>query len=150
MKLSLRQLQFMTRHILITRRERFCAAHRLSRPDWTDEQNTEVFGKCANPNWHGHNYELYVTVKGPVNPETGFVLDLKMLSEMINKLVISHVDHKNINIDTPFMRGKLASTENLCLAIWDQLNGPISEKGAKLHGIKLLETENNWVEYHGE
>lgn len=139
----------MSNIVHITRRERFSAAHKLSISEWSEEKNYEVFGKCANPNWHGHNYELYVTVKGEVNPQTGFVIDLRFLSDLINDKVIEHVDHKNINVDTPFMRGKMSSTENLCIAIWDELDAPIREEGAELHCIKLQETENNYVEYYG-
>ncbi len=133
--------------IHITRRERFNAAHKLARPDWSDEHNKEVFGKCSNPNWHGHNYELFVTVKGNVNPETGFVIDLKDLKDLINREVIEKLDHKNINLDVDFMKGKLASTENLAIAIWDELAKHI--RGAELHCVKLYETENNFVEYFG-
>lgn len=135
--------------VYITRRERFSAAHMLSKEEWSAEKNLEVFGKCANPNWHGHNYELLVTVKGPVQSETGFVMDLKALSHLIRERVIEHVDHKNINLDTPFMKGIMASTENLCVAIWEQLQAPISDHGATLHCVKLIETENNYVEYYG-
>lgn len=133
----------------ITRRERFSAAHKLSKADWSDEKNLAVFGKCANPNWHGHNYELFVTVKGEVNHETGFVMDLKLLSDLIKERVIQYLDHKNVNLDTPFMAGKMTSTENICMAIWEELAGPIKENGATLHYIKLQETENNYVEYYG-
>lgn len=135
--------------IYITRRERFNAAHKLYREDWSQEQNKDTFGKCANPNWHGHNYELYVTVKGEVNPETGFVIDLKLLKQIILSEVIDQLDHKNINLDVDFMKGKLASTEILAIAIWDQLKAPLAEHGAILHSIKLYETENNYVEYYG-
>jgi 6-pyruvoyltetrahydropterin/6-carboxytetrahydropterin synthase len=96
--------------VFVTRREHFNAAHRLFREDFTDEQNMEVFGKCSNPNWHGHNYELFVTVCGPVAEETGFVINLKILSEKINSFVIDKLDHKNINLEVDFMKGKLAST----------------------------------------
>ncbi|RMG81233.1 MAG: 6-carboxytetrahydropterin synthase [Bacteroidetes bacterium] len=136
--------------IYITRRERFSAAHMLRKPEWSEEQNYEVFGKCSNPNWHGHNYDLYVTVKGEVNPETGFVIDLRILKEIIIEHVIQHVDHKNINLDTPFMKGKMASTENLAIAIWNILQPKVKALGAELHCIKLQETENNYVEYYGE
>lgn len=139
----------MAGEIYITRRERFSAAHKLFKEDWSQEQNMEVFGKCANPNWHGHNYELFVSVKGHVAPETGFVMDLKVLSDLIKDLVIQHLDHKNVNLDTPFMAGKMASTENICVAIWNELASPIAEHGATLHYIKLQETENNYVEYYG-
>lgn len=133
----------------ITRRERFSAAHMLSKDEWSLEKNLEVFGKCANPNWHGHNYELFITVKGTPDKETGFVMDLRQLSDLIRERVIVHVDHKNINLDTPFMKGKMASTENLCIAIWEELTGPVSDHGAELHCVKLVETENNFVEYYG-
>lgn len=139
----------MSKLVYITRRERFSAAHMLSRPDWSQEKNFEVFGKCANPNWHGHNYELFVTVKGPVDETTGFVMNLKDLSKIIKEKVIDHVDHKNINVESVFMSGKLATTENLCVAIWDQIKEPIDKAGAQLHSVKLLETENNFVEYYG-
>ena len=94
--------------IYITRRERFNAAHKLFRSEWSDEQNLEVFGKCSNPNWHGHNYELYVTVRGEINPETGFVIDLKELKTIIRTHVTDALDHKNINLDVNFMKGKMA------------------------------------------
>lgn len=135
--------------IYITRRERFNAAHKLFRPEWTDEQNLEVFGKCSNPNWHGHNYELYVTVKGEINEETGFVIDLKELKSIIRTHVTDALDHKNINLDVNFMKGKMASTEVLAVAIFDQLKPFIVNQGAELHSIKLYETENNFVEYLG-
>lgn len=136
--------------VYITRRERFNAAHKLFREEWSDEQNMETFGKCSNPNWHGHNYELFVTVKGEINPETGFVIDLKELKAIINTHIISHLDHKNINLDVSFMKGKMASTEVLAVTIFDRLKTYIEEQGAKLHSIKLCETENNYVEYFGE
>ena len=135
--------------VFITRRERFNAAHKLFREEWSQEQNTAVFGKCANPNWHGHNYELFVTVKGEINPQTGFVVDLKDLRDIINKEVINKIDHSNINLDVDFMKGKLASTEVLAVEIWNQLLPHIEKDGVKLHGIKLYETENNFVEYFG-
>ena len=135
--------------IYITRRERFNAAHKLFRPEWSDEQNLEVFGKCSNPNWHGHNYELYVTVKGEINPETGFVIDLKELKAIIRTHVTDALDHKNINLDVNFMKGKMASTEVLAVAIFDQLKTHVQTHGAILHSIKLYETENNFVEYLG-
>lgn len=136
--------------IYITRKASFNAAHKLSRPDWTEDKNIEVYGGCANPNWHGHNYQLYVTVKGEVNPETGFLVDLKWLKEITNKYVVDKIDHKNLNLDVDFMKDKLASTENLAIAIWDQLAELIAESGAQLHSIKIYETENNFVEYFGQ
>lgn len=135
--------------IYITRKASFNAAHKLARPDWSDDKNAEVFGKCSNPNWHGHNYELFVTVKGEINPETGFLVDLKWLKAIINTYAVDLIDHKNLNLDIDFMKGKLTSTENLAIAIWDQLLPHIAEGGATLHSIKLYETENNFVEYFG-
>ena len=135
--------------IYITRRERFNAAHRLFREDFSDKQNLEIFGKCSNPNWHGHNYELFVTVKGEINKETGFLVNLKRLSRLIKENVISQLDHKNINLEVKFMNGKLASTENLAVGIWNELEQPIKLLGAELHCVKVTESENNFVEYHG-
>lgn len=136
--------------VYITRRERFNAAHKLFREEWSDEQNKEIFGKCSNPNWHGHNYELFVTVKGEINPETGFVIDLKELKSIITLYVTSELDHKNINLDVSFMKGKMASTEVLAVTIFDRLKTYVEEQGAQLHAVKLCETENNFVEYFGE
>jgi len=136
--------------IYITRRERFNAAHKLARPDWSDEKNLEVFGKCSNPNWHGHNYELFVTVKGPINPKTGFLIDLRALKEIIRTYATDKLDHKNVNLDVDFMQGKMASTEVLAVEIFNQLKPHIEAEGAQLHKIKLVETENNFVEYFGE
>jgi 6-pyruvoyltetrahydropterin/6-carboxytetrahydropterin synthase len=133
----------------ITRRERFNAAHRLFREDWSDEKNAEVFGKCSNPNWHGHNYILFVTVKGDINPETGFVINLKDLSTIIQKKVIEKIDHKNLNVEVDFMKGKIVSTENIAVAIWNEMEEDIRNIGAELYCIKVIETENNFVEYFG-
>jgi 6-pyruvoyltetrahydropterin/6-carboxytetrahydropterin synthase len=135
--------------VFITRREHFNAAHRLFREDFSDEKNLEVFGKCSNPKWHGHNYTLYVTVKGPINPETGFVINLKDLSRILKEEVIEQLDHRNINLEVGFMQGKLASAENIAIGIWEQIEIPIRNLGAELHCVKLLETENNIVEYYG-
>ncbi len=135
--------------IYITRRETFSAAHRLARKDWTDEKNSEVFGKCANPNWHGHNYVLLVTVKGEVNPETGFVTNLSDVGRIISQYILDKIDHKNLDQDVDFMKGKLSSTEMLAIAIWEQIEKPINALGCKLHCVKLQETEKNFVEYFG-
>ena len=135
--------------IFLTRRERFCAAHRMFRQDWTDEKNSEVFGKCSNPNWHGHNYNLWVTVKGEPSPEHGFVMNINHLKQIITNRVINKIDHKNINLEVDFMKGKIATTENLAVSIWDVLKPYIEEKGARLHCIKIEETENNSIEYYG-
>lgn len=136
--------------VYLTRRERFNAAHKLANPAWSDEKNEQVFGKCANKNWHGHNFELFVTVKGEVDPETGFVINLVDLSRLINLKVIERLDHKNLNLDVPFMKGKMASTENLVVAIWNELEGGVAQMGAALHKLHLIETENNSVEYYGK
>ena len=135
--------------MLITRRERFDAAHRLYRKDWSDEKNMEVFGKCSNPNWHGHNYILYVTVKGDVGPETGFVINLKVLSQIIRTKIIEKIDHKNLNLEVDFMKDKIVSTENIAIAIWEEIEQDILSNGAELHCVKVVETENNFVEYFG-
>ena len=136
--------------IYVTRRECFNAAHKLERTDWTPAKNLEVFGACANPNWHGHNYVLFVTVKGKADPETGFVIDLKKLSTIIRTEITNKVDHKNFNLDVPFMKGILPSAENIVKAFWQILAPHISKMGGQLHSLKLQETENNSVEYFGE
>jgi 6-pyruvoyltetrahydropterin/6-carboxytetrahydropterin synthase len=133
----------------ITRRETFNAAHKLWRPDWSEEKNEEVFGKCSNKNWHGHNFVLFVTVKGIPNPDTGFVINLKELSRILKREVIELLDHKNLNLDVPFMEGILASTENMAIQIWERILQPIADAGGELAKIKLVETENNFVEYYG-
>jgi len=135
--------------IYITRRETFNAAHKLWQANWSEEKNQEVFGKCSNKNWHGHNFELFVTVKGKPDASTGFVTNLKNLSAIIKEHAIEALDHKNLNLDVPFLTGIMASTENLSIAIWNQLEKPISEAGGVLAKIKLIETENNFVEYYG-
>ncbi len=138
--------------IYLSRHEHFNAAHKLANPRWSDERNHEVFGPCANANWHGHNYELIVTVKGRPDPDTGFTVDLKQLSELIRREVIQHVDHKNLNLDVPFLAGQLASTENLAIAFWKILDAALAtiSATAQLHCIKLYETPRNYVEYFGE
>jgi 6-pyruvoyltetrahydropterin/6-carboxytetrahydropterin synthase len=135
--------------LYLTRRETFNAGHRLFRQDWSDEENNRVYGKCSNPHWHGHNYVLYVTVKGNLNPETGFVINLKVLSRVIREYVTEKIDHMNINTQVDFMKGKLASTENLAMAIWDVIDPHIRKLGIELHCVKLVETENNYIEYYG-
>ena len=134
--------------VYLTRVEHFNAAHRLYNPAWSNERNEEVFGKCANQNWHGHNYELLITVKGKPDPETGFVFDVKRLSDLIREHVTEHLDHRNLNEDVPFMQGKLCSTENLAIAIWDQLQHRLPQP-VILHGIRLYETPRIFVEYFG-
>ena len=140
------------KYLYVTQEVAFCAAHKLYREELSLEENVSLFGKCANPNWHGHNYTLYVTVKGTPNPETGFLFDLKKLKVLIVEEVTNHLDHKNLNLDVPFMQGKLASTENLVEAFWRILApkiGTISRFG-KLHSLRLYETPLNYVEYFGE
>lgn len=139
----------ITKMIYITRKLSFNAAHKLSRPDWDLEKNLAVYGKCASPNWHGHNYQLFVTVKGEVDPETGFLVDLKWLRDVVNERVVDKIDHKNLNLDVDFMKDQLTSTENLAIAVWNELVTPLSEGNAELHCIKIYETENNFVEYFG-
>lgn len=133
----------------LTRKEHFNAAHKLYNPLWTNEKNDAVFGKCANEHWHGHNFELYVTVKGTPDPETGFIVDAKLLSQLIKDYVVDVLDHRNLNIDVPFMFGKICSIENLVLGIWQQLD-PHLPPGVDLHCIKLVETPRIFVEYFGE
>ncbi len=134
--------------VYLTRVEHFNAAHKLFNPAWSLEKNEAVFGKCANENWHGHNYELHVTVKGDPDPGTGFVLDVKKLSEIIKTHVLEKLDHLNLNMDVDFMRGKMCSTENLAIGIWDQLR-QVLPAAVQLHAIKLYETPAIFVEYYG-
>lgn len=134
--------------IFLTRHEHFNAAHKLYNPNWTEEKNNAVFGKCANANWHGHNYELMVTIKGEVDPETGFLMDAKKLSDILQKEVCEKLDHKNLNLDVDFMHGVLASTENLAMAIWQQIT-PHLPTNVKLHCVRLYETPRIGVEYYG-
>ncbi len=135
--------------IYLTRRERFSAAHRMFRQDWPDEQNREVFGKCSNPNWHGHNYDLYVTIRGEISEERGFIMNTSTLKDIIVEKIISRIDHKNINLEVDFMKGKIATTENLAIAIWNELKEPVLKAGAQLHCVRIEETENNSIEYYG-
>lgn len=134
--------------IFLTRHEHFNAAHKLYNPSWSEEKNVEVFGKCANANWHGHNYDLIVTIKGEINQETGFLMDAKKLSEILTVYVCDKLDHRNLNMDVDFMAGKLASTENLAIAIWEQIT-PHLPTNVKLHCVKLYETPRICVEYFG-
>lgn len=135
--------------IYLTRVEHFNAAHKLYNPKWTKERNEEVFGRCANEHWHGHNFELSVTVKGRPDPDTGFIYDVKKLSAIVNHYVIDKLDHRNLNLDVDFMQGKMCSIENLVTAIWEQLS-PHMPEGVSLHCLKLVETPRIYVEYYGE
>jgi 6-pyruvoyltetrahydropterin/6-carboxytetrahydropterin synthase len=134
--------------IYLTRLEHFNAAHKLYNPGWSREQNDAVFGKCANDNWHGHNYELFVTVKGEPDPGTGFLIDVKKLSNLIKLYVVEKLDHKNLNVDVNFMHGQMCSSENLAIAIWHQLESHLPQ-GVQLHCVKLYETPRIYVEYFG-
>ncbi len=134
--------------VYITRRERFNAAHKLYNPKWTKEENEAFFGKCANHYYHGHNFELFVTVKGIANPDTGMVMDLKELKALIKEEITEKLDHKNLNEDIDFLKGQMPSIENIIVAIWEILDAKITN--GKLHYLKLIETENNFVEYYGE
>jgi 6-pyruvoyltetrahydropterin/6-carboxytetrahydropterin synthase len=129
--------------------EHFNAAHKLYNPAWSKEKNDVIFGKCANDNWHGHNYDLYITVKGEPDADTGFLFDVKKLSVIIKEHVIEKLDHKNLNLDVDFMKGKMCSSENLAIGIWDQLR-PLLPSGVQLHCVKLYETPRIYVEYFGE
>lgn len=132
----------------LTRLEHFNAAHKLYNDNWSKEQNEAVFGVCANENWHGHNYELYVTIKGTPDADTGFLFDVKELSRLIKHHVIDHLDHKNLNLDVSFLKGQMCSTENLAMAIWKEL-APNLPQSVELHCIKLYETPRIYVEYFG-
>lgn len=134
--------------VRVTRRMHFSAAHRLYREDWSDERNADVFGDCSNPHWHGHNYEVEVTVAGPVDPETGYVMDLKALRELVEERVIQDVDHRNLNVEVTWLDGVIPSTENLVVAVWRRLEGSLPP-GVRLERVVLWETPRNFVEYTG-
>jgi len=134
--------------VYLTRREKFSAAHRLYNPEWTDEMNEEMFGRCANHAFHGHNFQLFVTVKGEPDPGTGFVINAKHLGRIIKENIIEKVDHMNLNSQVDFLKGIMPSTENIAKAIWNELDGKIP--AGKLHCVKLTETENIFVEYYGD
>ncbi|MGN6213362.1 6-pyruvoyl trahydropterin synthase family protein [Parafilimonas sp.] len=135
--------------VYLTRLEHFNAAHKLYNPAWSKERNEAVFGACANENWHGHNFELFVTVKGVPDKNTGFIMDAKQLSRIIKERVIEKLDHKNLNLDVEFLEGKMCSTENLIVEIWKQLQ-PHIPANVTLHSLKLYETPRIYVEYFGE
>lgn len=134
--------------VYITRREIFSAAHRLYNPAWDDARNEQVFGKDANPNGHGHTYTLEVTVQGPIDPDTGMVMDLRDLRDVIRRVIIAKVDHANLNLDVDFLSGLLPSAENIVVACWHQLAPALGL--ARLYRLRLWESENNSVEYYGE
>ena len=134
--------------VFLTRIEHFNAAHKLYNPSWSREKNEEIFGVCANENWHGHNYELYVTIKGEPDQETGFLYDVKKLSEIIKEQIVEKLDHKNLNLEVDFLQGKMCSTENLATGIWNELVACLPA-GVNLHAVKLYETPRIYVEYFG-
>lgn len=136
--------------VYIIRREHFSAAHRLFLPEYTDEENFEVFGKCSNPNWHGHNYILYITIKGEVDPKTGLIIHLSHVSKLIKEKILNKLDHKNLNIEVDFLAGKVPTSEIIAIGIWNELKQEIKNLGAELHCVRLEQSENNIIEYFGE
>lgn len=134
--------------VYLTRIEHFNAAHKLYNPNWSKEKNEEVFGKCANEHYHGHNFELYVTIKGEPDPDTGFIYDAKKLGQLVNDKIVERLDHRNLNLDVDFMKGKLCSIENLVIGIWNELE-PLLPSSIRLHCLKLVETAKIYVEYYG-
>ena len=136
--------------VQVIRRERFNAAHRLFNPNWSDEKNEQIFGKCANKNWHGHNYTLFVTVEGSVDADTGYVIDLKILSDIIKNRIVDKIDHKNLNLEVDFMKDTITTAENIAIKIFEELESDIQATGNNLYSVKLYETENNYVECYGK
>ena len=134
--------------IYITRKEHFNAAHKLYREDWSEEKNLEIFGKCANPNWHGHNYTLEVTVKGKIDPRSGFVIDLKQLKDTMNREVLEAMDHRFLNKEVPEFATRIPTTENLAIAIWQRLAPKLTQ--AQLHQVRVYETADLFVDFYGE
>jgi 6-pyruvoyltetrahydropterin/6-carboxytetrahydropterin synthase len=135
--------------IHIIRREHFSAAHRLFLPEYNDEQNFDIFGKCSNPNWHGHNYIVYVTIRGEADPVTGLVIHLRHVSQLIKERVLEKVDHKNLNLEVDFLKGRVPTSENVAIGIWHELEEGIRKLGGELYCIRLEQSENNIVEYFG-
>ena len=138
------------KEVTIIRRERFCSAHKLWNPEWDEAKNEAIFGGCSNPNWHGHNYELIVKVAGEIEPKTGFVMNLKTLSKILKSKVIDKLDHKNLNLDVSFLKGKRTTTEVVAVSIWEEIEEEINATGSRLVSVRVNETENNSVEYFGE
>ncbi len=134
--------------VSLTRRVTFNAAHRLFIPEWSEERNRDVFGKCANANWHGHNYQLFVTVRGEPDPQTGFVTDAKVLGDLLKRHIVEALDHNNLNLDVPWLRGATPTSENIARGIWGQLEPLITD--CELYRVRLVETENIYVDYYGE
>jgi 6-pyruvoyltetrahydropterin/6-carboxytetrahydropterin synthase len=134
--------------VTVWRRVRFNAAHRVHNPALTDEENTRLFGKCNNPNWHGHNYELEVAVRGPIDPVSGYVIDLGEVKALVEREVVDQVDHRNLNLDVPWLAGVNPTSEWLVVKFWERIAPAIAP--AELVALRLWETENNYVEYTGE
>ena len=134
--------------VTVTRRLHFNAAHRVHNPALSDEENVRLFGKCNNPNWHGHNYILDVSVRGPVEDRTGYVLDLSVLKKIVEERAVDLIDHRNFNLDVPFMHDVIPTSENIIVGIWRQLEPAI--RPGRLVKLVLCETPNNYVEYTGE
>lgn len=133
--------------VKVSRKAHFNAAHRLFRSDWDEEKNTAVFGKCSNPNYHGHNYELIVSVEGQIDPETGFVMDMKVLKELIRDHIENALDHKNLNVEVPEFKSLNPTAENIAVVIWNKLR-PHIPSDKKLE-VKLFETPRNFVTFTG-
>src|SRR5438105_3877553 len=133
--------------VTVTRRVRFNAAHRVHNPALSDEENAATFGKCNNPNWHGHNYTLDISVESEIEPRTGYVFDLAALKKVAQREILEVVDHRNFNLDVPFMQGVIPTSENIVVAFWRILAPAVAP--AKLKRLVLWETENNYVEYDG-
>jgi 6-pyruvoyltetrahydropterin/6-carboxytetrahydropterin synthase len=138
--------------VYITKHVHFCAAHKLYNPRWSKEKNKEIFGPCANDNWHGHNFDLHITIKGIPDKETGFIMNFKELKNIVNREIIDKVDHKNLNLDVPFLEDQMTTCENLVVAFWSILDPLIREQTsqrARLHKLKLYETPTSYAEYYG-
>lgn len=135
--------------VYVSRKFHFSASHRVYNPTWSDEKNAEVFGPCSNPTGHGHNYELEVVIAGTPDPDTGYVMDITKLKELVEKNVIRYLDHRHLNTDVPFLAGQIPSSENLIVAIWKQLQ-PFLPEGVELVELRLWETPRNCFIYHGE
>lgn len=135
--------------IYITKKFHFSASHRVFNPELSNEENTRIYGNCSNPNWHGHNYILEVTIAGEIDQKLGYVMDLKELKKVVDEALIVKVDHWNMNLDVDFMKDVIPSSENIAIKFWNELEGRLNSERVKLHSLKLFETENNFVEYRG-
>ncbi|MCU7693362.1 6-pyruvoyl tetrahydropterin synthase family protein [Haoranjiania flava] len=133
----------------LTRKEQFNSAHKLYNPNWSREKNEEVFGPCANENWHGHNFDLFITVKGKPDPDTGFVMNAKDLGAIIKDKIIEKLDHKNLNLEVDFLKDKLCSVETIAFGIWNEMEKCLPEN-VQMHCVRLHETQKIYVEYFGE